>query len=330
MPLRVASVSAKGAQQGWRPRLEDPASRALAASLMAPQIAAWLEKKDEFSPTPDVSEEGLELAARMLLETASEDEDGYRLARKLETAFGIKPDAELVDILSKWNETLDRATSDLEKRKVAELKIEPPFGFAAKAIYTDQDGHRVDGIAFRVANDTDARVAFVSDENPMDEGPDLSVIAVELENIEVTGPAPERAFSLHPFVMSAVSSYENAVLMESMEKYAETDMAVFDVELEQLAAEQVEAGGEAFAIHVEMSERLCRAFEDAVDTGRFDEAWVAGMMAAASMRRTTMMVGVPPEDAERLRELMIKICEYLEGPGRPEARPIASAPKLLH
>ena len=330
MPLRVNSIVGACVEQGWRPRAEDPASKALAASLMAPLIVAWLDRDREGDPDPAEEGQARDLAIRMLVETADVDEDGYRLAVRLEKAYGISPDAELVDILSKWNETLDSATSQLEKHKVAELGIEPPFGFAAKAVRIDEEGNRIEGIAFRLADANDGRVAFVADEEPINEGPDLAVFAAELENIEVTGPAPERAVSLHPHVMAAVASYEPAITMMSLEKYAETDRAVFDVELEKLVEEQVDAGGELLAIHLEMTERFCRAFEDAVDASRVDEAWVAGMMAAAAMRRTTLRIGVPPEDADKVREMMTKVCEYLEGPGRRDVKPVAATQKRLH
>jgi hypothetical protein len=297
---------------------------------MAAEMADWLTKNSErHSPqaTPGTLEE---LASNMLLEAAGTDEDGFRLACKLQKVFGIEPDAELVAILSKWNDTLDLATADLERRKVAELGIEPPFGYAAKAIYTDQEGHRIDGIAFRVADESDARVAFVADEEPMDDGPDLAVIAVELESVEVTGPAPECAVSLHPYVMAAVSSHTSSVLMASMEQYADAQGVVFDTALEVIASEQVDAGGDAFAVHMDMAERFSKAFENAIDGGRFEEAWVAGMLAAATIRRTTMLVGVPPADVGSIPGMIGEVAECLELPEARDGRARTTTSNLVH
>ncbi|MGY3581370.1 hypothetical protein ACVIGB_000561 [Bradyrhizobium sp. USDA 4341] len=327
MALHAGKITGTGVAQGWRPRHDDPACKTLAASLIAPTIADWLGDRDGRGEASDTAK-SRELATRMLVETADTDEDGFRLACKLQKNFGIEPDAELVAILSKWNEALDLATADLERRKVAELGIEPPFGFAAKAVYTDPEGNRIDGIVFRVADEGDARVAFVADEEPMDEGPDLSVIAVELENVEVTGPAPDRAVSLHPYVMAAVSSHTNAILMDSMEQYADSHIRVFDAALEKIASDQVDAGGEAFAVHMDMAERFSRAFEAAIDSNRFDNAWVAGMLAASTIRRTTMLVGIPPEDVASIHGMIAEVADCLEAPELKPARTRNST--LLH
>jgi hypothetical protein len=330
MPLQMEAVSGTGVAQGWRPRHQDRACRALAASLMAAELADWLARDSDRHSRQAEPGTLEDLASNMLVEAAGTDEDGFRLACKLQNAFGIEPDAELVAILSKWNDTLDLATADLERRRVAELGIEPPFGYAAKAIYTDPEGRRIDGIVFRVADESDARVAFVADEELMDDGPDLAVVAVELESVEVTGPAPERAVSLHPYVMAAVSSHTSSVLMASMEQYADAQGVAFDTALERIASEQVDVGGDAFAVHMDMAERFSRAFENAIDNGRFEEAWVAGMLAAATIRRTTMLVGIPPEDGGSIPGMISEVAECLEVQDPNQARSRTTTSNLLH
>jgi len=79
-----------------RPTRRSPEVLRAAAEAMAPEVAQWCEE-----PVSEEIISGLEKALRY-------DQDGYELAQALERAWGISPDAELVEILdSAWSHLWD-------------------------------------------------------------------------------------------------------------------------------------------------------------------------------------------------------------------------------
>jgi hypothetical protein len=322
MSATQAETSNRCAPIGWRPLRHDDATRKLAAEVVAHDLAGWLEFATGTSWEID-------RIGALLLDCApkGEEADGYALARTFEK-FGLRPDSGLVDILDGWADALDAATRRREMEEAGRRGIEAPFGTSAAARLFREDGSEQIGTAFRIPEDRLGRCAFVPGEVALDPTGDVCVLSVGLEDVEILGPAPRSADSLHVVALAAVDAHDGQYLLEQLSRQADLDIGMFNEDVVASTTVRQADGTSALTAHLELAGGLLEKAVSAMEGDDQKRVWVAALMCAAAARRIAMLAGSVP-DPDETSDMVAELSDVAADDDLGSLAPDAAMPSVL-
>lgn len=145
---------------------------------MADEILEWLNEGDT-----TVEEIALDLK-KTLSPMDIYRGDGYELAKKLESEWGISPNTELVEILNSLDTHIRRACREAEKKWVKDCWITPKYSIGDK-VHVSRKNKIYEGEIVEIRSDLAEYVIFVEELGHVREGESGTLGAIEhFEDIE--------------------------------------------------------------------------------------------------------------------------------------------------
>lgn len=174
---------------GKRPGRHDEAVIALCIEEVAELLLAWLQETDP-SDDPDRIQECREHARKLLIGLCTDD-DGYKLAKRLDDYLGYKPDSQLVDALEQIWSIRYKAYEKVVAEWVAREGIVIPEAYMGKTVKFRSGPNPGQGEITKFYPESARVLIFCPEKGHVREGVGSHGVVIDWENVEELPDLPK-------------------------------------------------------------------------------------------------------------------------------------------